>query len=79
MFGEGRPLGPNGLKWLKIHLVNLHGEKKKSVFVCFYCHFLCKFMGTFASFRASLEERAAYVDEIMDLVLDSADNPMGVS
>ena len=36
-------------------------------------------MGTFASFRASLEERAAYVDEIMDLVLDSADNPMGVS
>jgi DNA-directed RNA polymerase len=55
MFGEGRPLGPNGLKWLKIHLVNLHGEKKK----------------------ASLEERAAYVDEIMDLVLDSADNPMG--
>ncbi|XP_029772334.1 DNA-directed RNA polymerase, mitochondrial isoform X2 [Suricata suricatta] len=27
-FAQGRPLGPNGLDWLKIHLVNLTGLKK---------------------------------------------------
>ncbi|XP_012584894.1 PREDICTED: DNA-directed RNA polymerase, mitochondrial [Condylura cristata] len=27
-FAEGRPLGPHGLDWLKIHLVNLTGLKK---------------------------------------------------
>lgn len=26
-FAEGRPLGPNGLTWLKIHLANLFGGK----------------------------------------------------
>ncbi|XP_040273449.1 DNA-directed RNA polymerase, mitochondrial [Bufo bufo] len=30
LFAEGRPLGPNGLDWLKTHLVNLTGLKKKS-------------------------------------------------
>ena len=29
LFANGKPLGENGLDWLKIHLVNLHGEKKK--------------------------------------------------
>ncbi|NXO02392.1 RPOM protein, partial [Rhinopomastus cyanomelas] len=29
LFAEGRPLGPKGLDWLKIHLVNLTGLKKK--------------------------------------------------
>ena len=29
MFGAGYPLGERGLDWLKIHLVNLHGHKKK--------------------------------------------------
>ena len=29
LFATGKPLGENGLDWLKIHLVNLHGEKKK--------------------------------------------------
>ncbi|XP_039694948.1 DNA-directed RNA polymerase, mitochondrial isoform X2 [Pteropus medius] len=28
-FAEGRPLGPHGLDWLKIHLVNLTGLKKR--------------------------------------------------
>ena len=28
-FGAGHPLGEKGLDWLKIHLVNLHGHKKK--------------------------------------------------
>nr|XP_020757076.1 DNA-directed RNA polymerase, mitochondrial [Odocoileus virginianus texanus] len=28
-FAQGRPLGPNGLDWLKIHLVNLTGFKKR--------------------------------------------------
>ena len=28
-FAVGYPLGEKGLDWLKIHLVNLHGEKKK--------------------------------------------------
>ncbi|XP_037106422.1 DNA-directed RNA polymerase, mitochondrial [Syngnathus acus] len=30
LFAEGKPLGPMGLDWLKIHLVNLTGLKKKS-------------------------------------------------
>ncbi|NXP56509.1 RPOM protein, partial [Heliornis fulica] len=30
LFAEGRPLGPKGLDWLKIHLINLTGLKKKS-------------------------------------------------
>ncbi|NXW41985.1 RPOM protein, partial [Nyctiprogne leucopyga] len=30
LFAEGRPLGPRGLDWLKIHLVNLTGLKKKN-------------------------------------------------
>ncbi|KAL0160286.1 hypothetical protein M9458_044011, partial [Cirrhinus mrigala] len=30
LFAEGRPLGPKGLDWLKIHLVNLTGLKKRS-------------------------------------------------
>lgn len=30
LFAEGKPLGPKGLNWLKIHLVNLTGLKKKS-------------------------------------------------
>lgn len=28
-FAEGRPLGPRGLDWLKIHLINLTGLKKR--------------------------------------------------
>ncbi|XP_023368396.1 DNA-directed RNA polymerase, mitochondrial isoform X3 [Otolemur garnettii] len=53
-FAEGRPLGPHGLDWLKIHLANLTGLKK----------------------RASLHERLAFADEVMDDILDSADQPM---
>ncbi|NXS92783.1 RPOM protein, partial [Jacana jacana] len=30
LFAEGRPLGPKGLDWLKIHLVNLTGLKKNN-------------------------------------------------
>lgn len=30
LFAEGKPLGSKGLDWLKIHLVNLTGLKKKS-------------------------------------------------
>nr|XP_036873926.1 DNA-directed RNA polymerase, mitochondrial isoform X2 [Manis javanica] len=28
-FAQGRPLGPHGLNWLKIHLINLTGFKKR--------------------------------------------------
>uniref|UniRef100_A0A8C8RP83 DNA-directed RNA polymerase n=1 Tax=Pelusios castaneus TaxID=367368 RepID=A0A8C8RP83_9SAUR len=54
LFAEGKPLGPRGLDWLKIHLINLTGLKK----------------------RNSLRERLAYANEIMEEILDSADNPM---
>nr|DBA28382.1 TPA: hypothetical protein GDO54_008760 [Pyxicephalus adspersus] len=30
LFAEGHPLGPKGLDWLKIHLINLTGFKKKN-------------------------------------------------
>jgi len=56
-FAKGVPLGEKGLDWLKIHLVTLHGAKKKS----------------------SLQERLNYANEIMDDILDSADNPLTVS
>lgn len=55
-FAEGRPLGLRGLDWLKIHLVNLTGLKK----------------------RDSLSMRLAFADQIMEEILDSADNPMTV-
>lgn len=55
-FAEGKPLGPNGLEWLKIHLVNLTGLKKSD----------------------SLRMRIAFADEVMEEILDSADNPMTV-
>uniref|UniRef100_A0A287CY01 DNA-directed RNA polymerase n=1 Tax=Ictidomys tridecemlineatus TaxID=43179 RepID=A0A287CY01_ICTTR len=53
-FAEGRPLGPHGLTWLKIHLVNLTGLRK----------------------RDSLQARLAFADQMMDHILDSADQPM---
>ena len=30
MFAKGKELGPHGLDWLKIHLINLTGFKKRS-------------------------------------------------
>lgn len=57
VFAEGKPLGPKGLDWLKIHLVNLTGLKK----------------------RSSLQGRLEYANTIMDVILDSADNPLNVS
>ncbi|XP_077834825.1 DNA-directed RNA polymerase, mitochondrial isoform X19 [Macaca mulatta] len=53
-FAQGRPLGPHGLDWLKIHLVNLTGFKK----------------------REPLRKRLAFAEEVMDDILDSADQPM---
>ncbi|XP_069550992.1 DNA-directed RNA polymerase, mitochondrial [Brachyistius frenatus] len=54
LFAEGKPLGPKGLDWLKIHLVNLTGSKK----------------------RSSLQGRLEYANNIMEDILDSADNPL---
>uniref|UniRef100_A0A674IWT7 DNA-directed RNA polymerase n=1 Tax=Terrapene triunguis TaxID=2587831 RepID=A0A674IWT7_9SAUR len=54
LFAEGKPLGARGLDWLKIHLINLTGLKKKN----------------------SLRERLAYANELMEEILDSADNPL---
>lgn len=54
LFGKGKPLGEKGLQWLKIHLINLTGLKK----------------------RCSVKERLEYADEIIDLIMDSADNPL---
>ncbi|XP_072804253.1 DNA-directed RNA polymerase, mitochondrial isoform X4 [Vicugna pacos] len=53
-FAQGRPLGPHGLDWLKIHLVNLTGLKK----------------------RESLQARRDFADQLMEDILDSADQPM---
>lgn len=53
LFAKGVALGEQGLKWLKIHLINLTGLKKK----------------------CSTDERLAYADEIIDLIMDSADRP----
>ncbi|CAG2104639.1 unnamed protein product [Medioppia subpectinata] len=54
LFAKGQPLGEDGLDWLKIHLINLTGLKK----------------------RSSMAERLAFANEIMPLIIDSADNPL---
>jgi DNA-directed RNA polymerase len=54
IFDRQKPLGSNGLRWLKIHLANAFGNDK------------CTF-----------DERAAFVDENMDNVMASADDPFG--
>ncbi|XP_053210722.1 DNA-directed RNA polymerase, mitochondrial-like [Panonychus citri] len=54
LFAKGKPLGPKGLDWLKIHLINLTGLKK----------------------RETIQTRLDYCNEIMDEVIDSADNPL---
>lgn len=54
LFDEARPLGPDGFRWLKLHCINLTGEKKKN----------------------SVTERLAYAEEVMNDIIDSADNPL---
>lgn len=54
IFANGKPLGPTGLDWLKIHTINLTGLKK----------------------RDPISERLAYANEVMDKILDSAENPL---
>ncbi|VVC37456.1 DNA-directed RNA polymerase, N-terminal,Pentatricopeptide repeat,DNA-directed RNA [Cinara cedri] len=53
-FAKGKPLGANGLNWLKIHCVNLTGLKK----------------------RDSIKQRLQYANEILQDILDSAENPL---
>lgn len=52
-FWEAKPLGPNGLNWLKIHCANLYGYNKHS-----------------------FEERAKFIDDQIEEVIDSANNPL---
>ncbi|XP_067121127.1 LOW QUALITY PROTEIN: DNA-directed RNA polymerase, mitochondrial [Centruroides vittatus] len=54
LFAQGKPLGEKGLDWLKIHLINLTGFKK----------------------REPVSKRLQYANEIIDEILDSADNPL---
>jgi len=54
MFAEKKPLGPNGLDWLKIHTINLTGMKK----------------------REPTYKRLEYANEKLDLIIDSAQNPL---
>lgn len=54
LFAKGQPLGEHGLDWLKIHLINLTGLKK----------------------RSSVAERLAFANEILPLIIDSAENPL---
>ncbi|XP_072762976.1 DNA-directed RNA polymerase, mitochondrial [Anoplolepis gracilipes] len=54
IFAQGKPLGPKGLDWLKIHMINLTGMKK----------------------REPISERLKFANEILDLIIDSARNPL---
>lgn len=54
MFAQGKPLGPKGLDWLKIHAINLTGFKK----------------------REPIHKRLEFANEILDLIVDSARNPL---
>ncbi|CAI5489665.1 unnamed protein product [Closterium sp. Naga37s-1] len=55
-FADGKPLGPSGLRWLKIHLANLVGS---------------------GADKLSFDERVKYVDERMEKVRASAEDPLG--
>ena len=55
-FWKGKELGPQGLRWLKIHLSNLMGKDK-----------------------ISLDERAAFIDEHLELIKDSVRDPLNGS
>ncbi len=54
MFAEAKPLGSEGLNWLKLHAINLTGLKK----------------------RDPVDERLKYAEEILPLMLQSADTPL---
>lgn len=54
MFAQGKPLGPKGLDWLKIHAINMTGLKK----------------------REPMHKRLEFADEVLELILDSARNPL---
>ncbi|XP_020292471.1 DNA-directed RNA polymerase, mitochondrial isoform X2 [Pseudomyrmex gracilis] len=54
MFAEEKPLGPDGLDWLKLHTINITGMKK----------------------REPLHKRLEFANEILDLIVDSARNPL---
>lgn len=53
-FWDGRELGSNGLRWLKIHIANVYGHSK-----------------------LNFDERCQFVEENMDKVKDTAENPLG--
>jgi DNA-directed RNA polymerase len=54
LFAEGKELGENGLRWLKIHLASLAGYD-----------------------RHSFTECIKFVEDNMENIYDSADNPLG--
>lgn len=53
-FHQKQPLGEFGLDRLKLHCINLTGNKK----------------------RCSMDERLIYANEVLDDIIDSADNPL---
>ena len=54
MFADGKPLGPRGMYWLKVHLANFAGKDKMT-----------------------FDDRAAFVDNNIDNVRQSATDPFG--
>ena len=54
VFARGKKLGENGLRWLKLHCINLTGNMK----------------------RDRVEDRLAFMEDNMDKILDSAENPL---
>eukprot|EP00123_Amoebidium_parasiticum_P015875 comp23188_c1_seq1/m.37609 comp23188_c1_seq1/g.37609 ORF comp23188_c1_seq1/g.37609 comp23188_c1_seq1/m.37609 type:complete len:1156 (-) comp23188_c1_seq1:104-3571(-) len=53
LFDKARPLGKEGLYWLKVQLANLYGNDK-----------------------VSLDERAQFIDQHIDDVIDAAERPL---
>lgn len=55
IFADGKPLGPSGLRWIKIQLANLYGGS----------------VG-----KMSFDDRAAFAEDRMEEILDSAERPL---
>lgn len=63
LFAKGQPLGKHGLDWLKIHLINLTGFKKRCVkpwTTAKNCGFLFKFIDN-TGFTAPIVNNSASI------------------
>lgn len=71
-FAVGYPLGEKGLDWMKIHLVNLNGEKKKYVQV--YRILIWPHVNNIITTSGNFERKLSCIIVMIPYKVTSADN-----